>query len=31
MMHNWIPIEDFKAIINKLLTKDIEFRMPEFN
>ncbi len=31
MMHNWIPIEDFKAIINKFLTKGIEFRIPEFN
>lgn len=25
MMHNWISINDFKAIINKFLTKGIEF------
>ncbi len=31
MMHNWISINDFKAIINKFLTKGIEFRIPEFN
>ena len=31
MMHNWIPLNDFKAIINKFLTKNIEFRVPEFS
>lgn len=31
MMHNWISIENFKAIIHKFLTKGIEFRIPEFN
>jgi peptidoglycan/xylan/chitin deacetylase (PgdA/CDA1 family) len=29
-MHNWIPFESFKAIIEKILTKNIEFKMHDF-
>jgi len=29
LMHNWISIEAFSAIIEKLLTKDIVFTIPE--
>lgn len=31
MMHVWIPLESFKAIINRLLEKKINFELPKWN
>jgi len=28
-MHSWIPIEAFIAIIEKIKSKNIEFKLPE--
>jgi len=28
MMHAWIPVDAFKALINKILDKNIEFKLP---
>ena len=28
MMHAWIPIDAFKALINKIIDKQIEFQLP---
>lgn len=31
MMHSWIPLEAFKAIIDKMLKKGIVFHLPQLN
>ncbi len=28
MMHAWIPVDAFKALVNKILDKNIKFKLP---